>query len=38
VSQKIKSAACLSAHMLSFCFGGKHDRYENVDMSTIEQI
>ncbi len=33
-----KSADCLSAHLLIFILAGKHDRFENVDMSTCWQI
>jgi hypothetical protein len=41
VSQKTKSAACLSAHLICrvFDLAGRLDRFENVDMSTnIEHI
>ncbi len=33
-----KSPDYLSAHLLIFILAGKHDRFENVDMSTCQQI
>jgi hypothetical protein len=38
VFPKIKSVACLSADLSIFLMAGKHNRFENVDMSTFEHI